>query len=190
MQGNVTLIALGAIALGIVQCLFGYRIFRVILGITGFILGGLIAGYLVFNLTESQLFALIAGILGGLIGAGLMAGLYVVGIFVIGAIFGGMAAAALLSLGGNSPQAWVVVILAIAGGVLAVILQKPMIVIATSFLGAWLAVTGIAAIAGSIVIEAPRELLGSLSAASTVWLIGWFVLGIVGVFFQYRRARS
>ena len=189
MQGNLGLIALGAIALGLVQCFFGYRIFRVILGITGFILGGLLAGYLVYNLTQSQLLGIIAGLIGALVGAGLMAGLYIVGVFLIGALFGSMAASALFALGGGGPPDWAVVILAIVAGVLAVLFQKPMIVIVTSFGGAWWAVTGIAAIAGAIEMPSLQGFLLGLRHAPAGWLIGWLFLGIVGFIVQYRRAR-
>ncbi len=189
MPAALNLVAIGAIVLGLVQCFFGYRIFRIILGITGFILAGLLAGYLVFSLTQSQLFALIAGVLGGLIGAGLLAGLYIVGIFVIGAIFGGAAASSLLSLAGISPQPWIVVILAIAIGVLAAILQKPMIIIATSFLGAWWAVTGVAALAGVIQLGALQAIPSSLMGLGTAWLVGWLVLGIAGLVVQFRSSR-
>jgi hypothetical protein len=185
MEGNLGLIALGAIALGLVQCFFGYRIFRVILGITGFILGGLLAGYLVNSLTQSQLLSVI----GALIGAGLMAGLYKVGVFLIGALFGGMAVSALFALVGGSPPTWVVVILAIVVGVLAVLFQKLMIVMATSFLGSWWAVSGIAAIMGVIQLPSLQGFPPGLRSAPAGWLIGWFVLGIVGFIVQYRSAR-
>ena len=49
MLWTFSVVALAAIALGLVQCFAGYRFFRVVLGITGFLLGGLLAGYLVYN---------------------------------------------------------------------------------------------------------------------------------------------
>jgi Domain of unknown function (DUF4203) len=190
MPGTLNLIALGAIGLGLVQCFFGHRIFRVILGLTGFFLGGLLGGYVTQSLTQSQLLAIVGALTGGLIGAGLMAGLYVVGVFLIGALFGAMVALALFSVGGSSPPGWIVFILALVAGVLAAVLQKPMIVISTSFGGAWWAVSGLAAITGSIAAENLREMLGGLAGMSAGWLIGWFILGIVGLIVQYRRAPS
>jgi len=189
MEGNLGLIALVAIALGVVQCFFGYRIFKVILGITGFILGGLLAGYLVYNLTESQLLGIIAGLVGALIGAGLMAGLYKLGVFLIGALFGGVAVSALFGLAGGSPPTWLVVILAIVVGILAVLFQKLMIVMSTSFLGSWWAVSGIAAVLGVIQMPSLQGFPPGLRSAPASWLIGWFVLGIVGFIVQYRSAR-
>lgn len=190
MQGNLTLIALAAVALGVVQCFFGYRIFRVILGITGFFLGGLAGGYLVYGLTQSQLGAILGALIGGLLGAGLMAGLYIVGIFLIGALFGAMVALAFFGIGGGTPPTWIVLLSALTAGVLAAVLQKVVIVIATAFGGAWWALTGIAVIAGVIAVETPRELLGGLAGAPAGWLIGWFILGVAGVIVQYRRVRS
>jgi hypothetical protein len=190
MQGTLSLIALGATAFGLLQCFFGYRIFRVILGLTGFFLGGLLGGYVAYSLTQSQLLGIVGALIGGLIGAGLMAGLYVVGVFLIGALFGAMVALALFSIGGNSAPEWIVVIAAIVAGVLAAVLQKPMIVIATSFGGAWWAVSGLAAITGTIAVENVRELLRGLAGASVGWLIGWFILGVVGFIVQFRRGPS
>jgi len=190
MTGNFTLIALGTVALGVVECFFGYRLFRVILGITGFLFGGLLGGYVAYSLTQSQLMGVAGALIGALIGAGLMAGLYIVGVFLIGALFGAIVAVAFSSIGGNTPQVWLVVILALTGGVLAAVLQKVVIVVATAFGGAWWALTGIALITGTISVETPRELLSGLTGASAGWLIGWLVLGIVGVIVHYRRVRS
>ena len=189
MQGTLSLVALGAIAMGLVQSFFGYRIFRVVLGLTGFFLGGLLGGFVAYSLTQSQPLGIAGALIGGLIGAGLMAGLYVVGVFLIGALFGAMVALALFGIGGSTPPGWIVLVVAIVAGMLATVLQKPMIVIATAFGGAWWAVSGLAAITGTIAVENLRELLGGLAGASAGWLIGWFVLGIVGVIFQFRRAR-
>jgi hypothetical protein len=190
MPVNLTIIALGAIVVGVVQCFFGYRIFRIILGVTGFFLGGLAGGYLAFGLTQSQFGAIVGGLIGGLIGAALMAGLYIVGVFLIGALFGAMVALAVLSLGGGSPATWIVVIAALAGGVLAALLQKVIIILATAFGGAWWMLTGVATLAGVVSFESVREWLGALASAPFGWLIGWLVLGVVGLFFQYRRART
>jgi hypothetical protein len=74
-------------------------------------------------------------------------------------------------------------------GVLAVLFQKLMIVLATSFVGAWWVVSGIAAIAGVIEMPSLQWFPLGLSSAPTGWLVGWLVLGFVGFVAQHRSAR-
>jgi hypothetical protein len=190
MLWTFNVVALAAIAIGLLQCFAGYRIFRVVLGITGFVLGAVLAGYLIFTWTDSQLFAVIAGVIGGLIGAFLLGGLYIIGFFVLGAIFGGVATSALFSLAGSTAPVWLVVVLALVCGILAVVLQKLMIVIATAFGGSWWAMSGIASLTGAIEMQQLKLAPLGLQEAGTGWLVAWLVLGIAGMIVQYRRYRS
>jgi hypothetical protein len=190
MLWTFNVVALVAIAVGLVQCFFGYRFFRVVLGLTGFVLGGLLAGYLVYQGTDSTVFGLIAGVIGGLIGAFLLGGLYIVGFFVIGAIFGGVAVSALFALGGGSAPVWLIVVLALVCGILAVVMPKLMSIIATAFGGSWWAMSGIAALAGAVEMETLQLAPLGLQQAGAGWLVAWLVLGIVGMMVQYRRRGS
>lgn len=190
MLWTFSVVALAAIAIGLVQCFFGYRFFRWVLGLTGFVLGGLLTGYLVYQATGNALFGVIAGVIGALIGAFLMGGLYIVGFFVLGAIFGGVATSALFSLAGSTAPVWLVVVLALVCGVLAVVLQKLMIVVATAFGGSWWAMSGIASLTGAIEMETLQLAPLGLQEAGTGWLVAWLLLGIVGMMVQYSRYRS
>ena len=90
-------VAAGVIV-GLIQCFLGYRIFRIVLGLTGFLMAAGFAGTMGFSLTGNEIMALIFGILGGLIGAGLMVAIYFVGLFLIGAFLGGVLGAAVAPL--------------------------------------------------------------------------------------------
>jgi hypothetical protein len=190
MLWTFSVVALASIAIGLIQCFFGYRFFRVVLGITGFLLGGLLAGYLVYHWTTSPLFAVIAGVVGGLIGGFLLGGLYIIGFFVIGAIFGGVAVSALFSLAGSTAPTWLILVLALVCGILAVVLQKLMIVIATAFGGAWWAMSGIASLTGAVKMEQLQLAPLGLQEAGAGWLLAWLLLGVVGLMVQYSRFRS
>jgi hypothetical protein len=190
MMWTFNIVALAAIALGLLQCFFGYRFFRWVLGLTGFLLGFLLAGYFVAQGTGNAVFGIIAGVIGGLIGAFLMGGLYIVGFFVIGAIFGGVAASALFALGGGSAPVWLIVVVALVCGILAVVLQKLMVIIATAFGGSWWAISGIAALTGAVEMESQQLAPLGLQQAGAGWLVAWLVLGIVGMMVQYRRRGS
>jgi len=78
---------MAAAAIGLIECFFGYRILRFILGVLGFIAGAVIFGSLGYELSGgSELISIAAGIAGGLAGAFITYTLYIVGVFAIGEI--------------------------------------------------------------------------------------------------------
>ena len=132
---------------GVLSCFAGYRIFRVVLGIYGFILGALLATSAVG--TEHTMWMLGAAIGGGLCGALLLIAAYFVGVALIGAGLGAMAVNLIWSAMGREPHIAVVMIVAIIGALAALRLQRYVIVIATAFGGAQTIVVGVAALMGS-----------------------------------------
>ena len=96
---------------GLLACFAGYRIFRVVLGIYGFILGALLASNVVGG-EQSGTMMLAAAIGGGLVGALLLIAAYFVGVALIGAGFGA-GLANLIGAGiGREPHILVVILLA------------------------------------------------------------------------------
>ena len=68
-------------SIGLLECFFGYRILRFLLGVLGFIAGAVIFGSLGYELSGgSELISIVAGIAGGLTGAFIMYTLYIVGV--------------------------------------------------------------------------------------------------------------
>ena len=67
---------------GIVACFFGYRLFRIVLAFSGFVVGALLASS-VFGASDTWAM-LIAALVGGLIGAGVMLAAYFVGVALTG----------------------------------------------------------------------------------------------------------
>jgi len=180
------LIGLG-ILLGALQCFSGYRIFKAILGFMGFLLGGAVAGAIGFAISEEPLVALIAGIIGGVIGAALLVALYFVGVFCVGAFLGVVLATVVSAAGQSEPQPVVLAIAGLVGGVIALALQKVMIVLATAFGGAWNVAFGIAYFATDAID--PKNIEQFFRSGGTLLymvLLGWLLLGIVGVVVQYR----
>jgi hypothetical protein len=185
------LIIIASIAFGSISCFFGYRIFRLILGILGFFLGALAAGGIAFYLTNgSQIIVLIAALAGGIIGAGIFALLYFVGIFVLGAILGGLIGTLISTALGGSLQFFIQIILAIVGGVIALIFQKFMIIIATAFSGSWSIVTGIYYfITGDLELYRMFQHPGNLFIMNVnfyIMLLCWLILAIIGIVIQYK----
>lgn len=133
---------------GLLACFAGYRIFRVVLGIYGFILGALFASNVVGG-EQSGAMMLAAAIGGGLVGALLLIAAYFVGVALIGAGLGAGAANLIWAAFNREPHIVVVLVLAVIGALAALRLQRYVIVVATAFGGAQTVVVGAAALMGN-----------------------------------------
>jgi Domain of unknown function (DUF4203) len=180
--------ALFSIAFGIIDCFFGYRIFRIILSIIGFIVGASIAMSLVA--ADTQLVTILAAIVGGIIGAILMNVLYFLGVIISGALLGALLANLLLTAVGVEPNAIILVIGAILGGAAALAMNKLMIILSTAFSGAAAIVYGVSLfipnLGGFDPLSALRRGTAPQSEPSLLLFVVWIILGIVGFGFQYR----
>ncbi|HEV3484464.1 MAG TPA: DUF4203 domain-containing protein, partial [Vicinamibacterales bacterium] len=107
---------------GLLSCFAGYRVFRIVLGIYGFILGALVASSAVG--TDQTLWMLVAALVGGIIGALILIAAYFVGVALIGAGIGALAANAIWASLGREPGIIVVVILSVLGALAALWLQR------------------------------------------------------------------
>jgi hypothetical protein len=176
--------------LGVVECFFGYRMLKVILGVTGFIVAGVLcAGFVHAILRNYPLVALLAGLLGGVIGSAMMIGFFVFGVFVLGASLGLLIGEdiSILILGSANP--FIVVPLVIAGGLVTTIMYKSMIIISTSFIGAYLMVFSVGRLIGM-----PDTLfrfyqfngLRGTGDQFFITLLSCLLLGIVGMIVQYK----
>ncbi len=173
---------------GLLSCFAGYRVFRIVLGIYGFILGALLASSAMG--TDQTFLMVIAAIAGGVVGALILIAAYFVGVALIGAGLGALAANLIWAGFGREPGIMPVIVLSIVGALGALALQRYVIILATAFGGAQTAVVGAAALMGSgaAADAAARSVyrvypLDPLPA--TKWdLVGWFVLGMAGVIVQ------
>jgi hypothetical protein len=182
----IVLLAGGAIA-----CFAGYRVFRLVLGIYGFILGALFASAAMG--TEHTLWMIGAALLGGIIGALILIAAYFVGVALVGAGVGALAASLIWNAIGREPGAIVVIVFAIAGALGALALQRYVIIGATAFGGAWTMIVGWFAFAG-------HRATADMAVRDHVWLaypmnpapgqrwvfVAWLALGLVGTIAQLR----
>lgn len=173
---------------GLLACFAGYRVFRVVLGIYGFILGALLASSMVG--TSDTLWLIGAAIGGGILGALILIGAYFIGVALIGAGLGAVAAHLAWTAFGSEPGMLVVIILSILGALAALWLQRYVIIVATAFGGAQTAIVGGAALFGSpVVADATAKTIYRVypldPLPATQWdFIGWIALGIAGVLVQ------
>ncbi len=174
---------------GLLACFAGYRLFRLVLGIYGFILGALVATSM---LGSSSTWALVAAaVVGGLLGAVLLVAAYFVGVALLGAGLGAMLANLIWRGIDGEPHWLAVILLAAAGAFLALKLQRYVIIASTAFGGAWTTIVGALALTGNrTAAEAAAHgnvwLLYPLNPApGQRWLVvAWVVLGSLGALIQ------
>jgi hypothetical protein len=174
---------------GVISCFFGYRLFRIVLTISGFILGAAMASS-IFGVSDTGAMVA-AAIIGGLAGAALLFAAYFVGVALFGAGLGALMANLLFAAGDRDPSALIIVLFSIGGAIASMYLQRYVIIVGTAFGGAWTLIVGALAIFGDRAAMA--------AAASTdVWVlypldpapgrqwvrIAWFVLALIGVAVQ------
>jgi len=175
---------------GIVTCFAGYRLFRFVLGLYGFYAGWLVGSSLI-DPNSTAFIKLMVGLGGGVAGAILMVFAYFVGVGLIGA---GLAALVLNTgwrLFGGEPPTLILVIVCVVGAVLALNIQRYVVVFGTAIAGAWTAMVGGMALIGN------GDALKAASAPN-VWVVypmnlvpggwgvtlGWFALALAGVVVQ------
>ena len=180
---------------GAIACFAGYRFFRVVLGIYGFVLGALLATTLAGSGSVSTLVLWAIG--GGILGALVLNVAYFFGVVLVGATMGALAVSMLWPRGGSDPHVLIVVAAAVAGAVAAMWLQRYVIVIGTAFGGAWTLIVGVMALAGDRAAQAA-------AAASDVWVVYpldpapgrrwlpavWFALALAGIVAQVAKPGS
>lgn len=180
---------------GLLACFAGYRLFRLVLGLYGFLLGAMITTSVYGAASTWTL--VIAAIVGGLVGAVLMIAAYFVGVGLVGA---GLAAL-VLNLGwrfvGGEPPTVVLVIVCVLGALLALSIARYVVIFGTALAGSWTMIVGGAALMGD------RAALAAASAKN-VWVIypldplpgqwwvvpAWFVLALAGVIVQLSTTKT
>lgn len=171
---------------GLLACFAGYRIFRTVLAIYGFILGAMLASSTMGS--DQTFWMVVAAIGGGLIGAVIMVFAYFLGVALLGAGIGAFVAHLIWAALGRDPHLFIVILFAIAGALGALALQRYVIIGATSFGGAWTVIVGALALVRPAE-AAPRHDVWTLypfnPAPGQQWVVfAWLVLGLIGAAVQ------
>jgi hypothetical protein len=174
---------------GVISCFFGYRLFRTVLAIFGFVLGGMLASS-VFGVSNTTMM-LVAWVLGGLVGAFILIFAYFLGVALAGAAIGAAVANVMFSIGNRDPRALIVILFSITGAIASMYLQRYFIIVFTAFGGAWTMIVGAMALVGD------RTALKAATSGD-VWVayplnpapgqrwvpIVWIVLSLIGAAVQ------
>ena len=186
----VNLIIGASAAWGLIECLFGYRLFKWMLALTGFALGAIAGGA-----AGMQLYGAIGAVIGGLIvgvfGGVMMVVMYFVGVFAMGAMLGALAG--LLIAGPHAGFAIpAAVVLGLIGGILAVVLQKLLIVLSTALVGSYLVILAAVHFAlGGLDLQRlsnDTTYISDMIRQRPAILAFWLGLALVGVIVQYITA--
>lgn len=176
------------LVIGIAILFFGYRFFKVALGIMGFAAGFILVVTLGTDLTDygrSELLA--AGLLGGVVCTVVFVLAYYAGVFIMGALLGYILGTSV------SPYIHVdpVIIVAVAvilGGMITFAVQKVVIICISAFFGSWIFLLGAGQLAGQleteILVNRPGEFF-LLYQEFTWMMIVWLAIALIGIYSQY-----
>lgn len=184
-------LAVAGILAGLMNCFLGYRMFRMFFACLGFVLGaaaGAWAGYA--HGGEAHLvWALVGGAGGGIIGAVVLFRIYLAGVFVAGGLAAAVLSVAVLAGAGIEVPPLVMIVPLVLGGGLALVLQKLVIVAASSFVGALFVVCGVGQLTGWTADlaagQAHSQVADAMGATPQMWG-AWLALGLLGMVVQYR----
>jgi hypothetical protein len=179
---------------GVLACFAGYRLFRLVLGIYGFILGAMIASSVVG--VGNTLGMVAAALAGGVVGAVVLVLAWFVGVSLVGAGIGVLLAhLAWGQFAASDPPAIAVIAAAVAAAIGAMFVQKYVIVAGTAFGGAWTVV-----IAALMLLPHLQGITRGQSE-SDVWILyptstpgarwapfAWIGLGLLGTIVQLSTA--
>jgi hypothetical protein len=188
IPASVVLLAGGAIA-----CFAGYRLFRLVLGVYGFILGSLVASSSVG--AADAWTVMLAALAGGALGAVVLLAGYLVGVALVGAGVGALLVSVAWKPFGGEPH-WAALLAAAAiGAIAAMSFQRHVIIIATAFVGAW-----------TMLIGAATLMLGkgarAASSVNDIWVIypnsggqsglwtyvAWIAVALLGLYVQLHTS--
>ena len=178
-------VAIG-VGVGTLYCFLGYRTLRFVIGLTGFILAGGVAFIIAAWLSAGHTIASTAvGAIGGLCGTVALYFLYRTGVFGLGLLASGLVASNLLADREEYWVIWAVFGAAFCGGLLAIIVERPMVTLATASIGAWLVVGGVAFfLLGPEVLDKLRDTT-QFEDERLVVVGSWGVLALTGAFAQF-----
>jgi len=180
---------------GLLTCFAGYRLFRVVLGINGFLIGAIVGSNV---LGTGSTWGMIMGlIVGGVAGALIMVFAYFVTVGLIGA---GLAAMVLhygWRLVGGEPPTLLLVIVCVIGALGALQIQRYMVAAGTAIAGSWTFMIGALALMGK-----PEAL--KAASAPDVWVVypidllppnwwimlGWIALMVIGFTVQLKTTSA
>lgn len=183
--GTAVLLAVG----GLLSCFAGYRLFRFVLGLYGFLFGAFMATSLMG--TSDMWTLVIAAVAGGVLGALLMVAAYFMGVGLVGAGLAALAINLAWRVIGGEPPTWLLVIVCVVGALAALSVVRWVVIFGTSIAGSWtLIVASLALMGDPAAVRAASAgdvwVLYPLGQTGGQWwqVAAWFGLTVAGVAVQ------
>jgi hypothetical protein len=174
---------------GLLACFAGFRLFRLVLGLYG----GLIGAVVTIGMMESPgtWTLMVAAVVGGLVGALLAVAAYFVGVGLVGAGLTALGLIAAWRWFGTDPPTVVLVVGCVLGALAALSVVRYVVIVGTALAGAWTFLVGAFALLGDP--DASRA-----AATGNIWAMlpfqtfeehwwltaGWVAISVVGVVVQ------
>jgi hypothetical protein len=155
-------IAIALVVGGLLSCFFGYRLFRVVLGVYGFYFGAAVASQ--FMAPANTWSLVVVALVGGLVGAVLMLAAYFIGVGLVGAFLAAVVLNSAWRFIGGDPPTLVLVIVCVIGALAALSIQRWVVILGTALAGAWTVLIGALALMGD-----PTALRAT--SAGDVWVM-------------------
>jgi len=188
------------ILIGLTLVLFGYRLFKPVLFIVGFIVGAGIVYLILWRYSSVGILVLVlAPIAVGILCGILLLWFAVAGIFVLGAALGFLLFSLFMSsregglIGSKLTEYLVMAGVTLAGGILALIFQKTVIILATSFGGAFAVLAGIDRYLGGGFAEVIPHIIQGHSDLIQAGLKTYIEIGacvllsVIGIIVQFKK---
>lgn len=177
---------------GLLACFLGYRLMRAVLAVGGFVAGVVLA---IGSIADPQT---VAGVLlviaSGAAGALVAVVLYLSTVGLVGA---GLAVFVVSLLVDGDPPIWLLLATGAAGALATLIVRREVIIVGTSFVGAWTALVGGLALAGhgAAIGAATGDVAGLFPIApldeQVGFALGWAALAVLAAAVQFlATARS
>jgi hypothetical protein len=184
VPASIVLLAGGAMA-----CFAGYRLFRLVLGVYGFILGALIASSVAG--AGSTWTVVLAAVGGGILGALVLFAGYFVGVALVGAGIGALVVNVAWRPFGGEPHWIAVLVVATLGAIAAMSFQRYVIVLATAFAGAWTVLKGAETLLGGHGARAASSssdlwvVYSGYTGPNSMWVhVAWIAVALTGTYVQ------
>ena len=178
------------IAIGLAILFFGYRFFKVALGVMGFAAGFILVVTLGTDLTEfGRNEILAAGLIGGIVFTFVFVLAYYAGVFITGAFLGYILGTS-ISPYINVDPIIIIAVSIVIGGMITFAVQKVVVICVSAFFGAWIILLGVGQALGRIQTESlvsePAKVL-TLYREFTWMMVVWLAVALVGIYCQYRK---
>jgi hypothetical protein len=201
MSLNVLIVGIVVLLIGIAFCFAGYRFFRILIAIWGFITGFLLTAGAFGAISGGHLLisgvGLIAALIVGLILAALAYALYVAAVVILSASVGFWVGTSIVAAAGYGPHgAFALLVGVICAIVLAILtlalnLTKILIIVITALGGASAIISAALLLMGRIRLgELTSGAVGTFIRGSTVWGLAWLALAVIGIVVQLNRTQS